>query len=289
MSIINGAFTLSLENPGPLTGHYPSDKINGIYNLCRQLVATNTLDVLLDQIVRQTVEILHLRFCRIMTLELDGSFLCQAAYAVDGVDQHSIRGRRALPQARMLYQQVVLSEAPVMIGQGSNLSSDLRFALRLSYTDSLYLIPLRVNQEAVGVLALGEEFHPLPDTVLKEKIRLAVLIADQAASAVNRAHLSYRLEESHQQTVMALAKVMESRDEYVGGHCRKVTSLAVGLAKKLGCSNAEVQTICWAAMLHDIGKVGIRDDILNKNGSLTGDEWSLMRRHPESGAEIVRM
>jgi putative nucleotidyltransferase with HDIG domain len=193
-----------------------------------------------------------------------------------------------MSQAKSMYQHVVISEAPVMIEKGSSLSAEMRFALRLNYNDSLYLIPLRVNQETVGVLELGEEYHLLPETVVKEKLRLAVLVADQAASAIYRARLSYQLEESQLQTVLALAKLVDSRDAYVGGHSRKVTDLAVRVARKLDCSPAEVQTIRWAAMLHDIGKVGIRDEILNKNGSLTRDEWSEVRRHPENGAEIVR-
>lgn len=288
MNFVNGAFTLSLENNAPLVGPQPVEKIYGIYNLSRQLVSTNTLEVLLDSIVRQTVEILHVRFSRIMTMEPDASFICQAAYSVEGTGQARYRGRRAMSQAKTMYQQVVISEAPVMIEKGSSLPVEMRFALALNYTDSLYLIPLRVNQETVGVLVLGEEYHPMPETVIKEKIRLAVLIADQAASAIYRARLSYQLEESQLQTVMTLAKLIESRDAYVGSHCRKVTDLAVRLARKLDCSAPEVQSIRWAAMLHDIGKVGIRDEILNKKGSLSRDEWSAMRCHPETGAEIVR-
>jgi putative nucleotidyltransferase with HDIG domain len=289
MSVTNSTYNLSFENNAPLTGHYPSEKINGIYDFCRQLVATNTLDVLLDSIVRQAVEILHVRFCRILTLEPDGTFVCQAAHSADAADQANVRGRQALSQARALYQHVVLSEAPVMIGQGNNLSAELRIALRLGHNDNLYLIPLRVDTDIIGLLALGEEYQPVPETLLKEKIRMAVMIADQAASAVHRSRLSYRLEESQLQTVMALAKVMESRDAYVGRHSRKVTALAVRIAKQLECPPGELQAIRWAAILHDIGKVGIKDDILHKNGPLTKEEWRIMRRHPESGAEIVRM
>jgi len=91
------------------------------------------------------------------------------------------------------------------------------------------------------------------------------------------------------QTVLALAKVMESRDPDTGNHSRKVTAIALRLARKLNCSTAEEQAIRWAAMLHDIGKVGIRDDILKKKGTLEKNEWELMRRHPEIGADIVRM
>jgi putative nucleotidyltransferase with HDIG domain len=289
MSKMNSAIPISPENNYSQTGIFPAEKINGIYDLCRQLVSTNMLDVLLDSIVRKTVEILRVKFCRILILEPDGHFHCQASCSPDAFDASQLKWRRALPQAQAFYQRVVLGEAPVFIGQGNQLSGELRFALRLSYTDSLCLIPMRVNQEAVGILALGEEHRSAAESVLKEKIHLAVLIANQAASAVYRARLSCRLEESQLQTVLALAKVMESRDSYIGGHSRKVTAMAVRLAQKFNCTPAEVQAIRWGALLHDIGKVGIRDGILRKTGSLNKKEWQQMRRHPESGAEIVRM
>jgi putative nucleotidyltransferase with HDIG domain len=288
-SKMNSALPITPENNFPQTGIFPVEKINGIYDLCRQLVSTNMLDVLLDSIVRKTVEIIHVKFCRILILEPDGNFHCQASCSPETFDVSHLRWRRALPQAQAFYQRVVLGEAPVFISHGSQLSSEIRFALQLGYTDSLCLIPMRVNQEAVGILALGEDHRSSGESVLKEKMHLAVLIANQAASAVYRARLSCRLEESQLQTVLALAKVMESRDAYIGGHSRKVTEMAVRLAKKMNCSPAEIQTIRWAALLHDIGKVGIRDGILRKTGSLNKKEWQQMRRHPESGAEIVRM
>lgn len=287
--MLNGVIPLPLETSNPLTGHLPTEKINGIYDLCRQLVSTNTLDVLLNSIVQMAVDIMHVKFCRILILEPDGNFLCQATSPVDTYEITYGKWRRALPQAQTFFQRVVLNEAPVFVGQGSRLSVDLRLALHLSYADNLYLIPMRVNQEAVGILALGEDRRQAVEPALKEKIRLAMLIADQAAGAVYRARLSYRLEESQLQTVLALAKVMESRDTYIGGHCQRVTEVAVQLANKFNCPAAEIQSIRWAALLHDIGKVGIQDNILNKKGSLNEDEWEVVRSHPEKGAEIVRM
>lgn len=286
---MNSSMPLSLENNSPLTGNFSLEKIHGIYDLCRQLVATNSLHVLLDSIVRKAVDILHVKSCRILILEPDGSFFCQAASGSDGFDLQQNRWSRAHPLAQAFFQHVLLSNTPAFISHSGQVAPDVRYALRVDFSDSLYLLPMRVNQEAVGILALSEEHRSLPEAVLKEKIHLAVLVADQAAGAVYRARLSYRLEESQLQTVLAMAKLMEARDEYIGRHCRKVTDMAVRLANQMGCSTAESQTIRWAALLHDIGKVGIPDGILRKTGSLNKHEWKAMHRHPEAGADIVRM
>jgi putative nucleotidyltransferase with HDIG domain len=284
----NSAFYSFNSNP-ILTGYFPVERINGISDLCRELVSTNTLEVLLNSIVRQSVEILHVRFSRILTLEPDGSFICQANYSSDSLDFPYRRKSYSNPLVQSICLNATLQETPLILESSGGLSDDLRQAMRIGIRDNLYLLPLRVNQEALGVLVLGEENQPGTEKTLNEKLHLAAMIADQAASAIYRARLSYRLEESQLQTVLALAKVMESRDPDTGNHSRKVTAIAVRLARKLNCSTAEEQAIRWAAMLHDIGKVGIRDDILKKKGTLEKNEWELMRRHPEIGADIVRM
>jgi putative nucleotidyltransferase with HDIG domain len=287
--MVNGAIQISLESITPLAGHFSPEKVNAFYALCRQLVSTNTLDVLLDNIVAQTVDILHVKFSRILTIDAEGSFIWQASHSSGRLNGFDKRGRRENQQAQVFYQHVLLSGEPVYIARGSCLARDLRQSLNLKQTESLVLIPLHVNQESIGILIFGEESRFSLETLFSEKIRLAVLIADQAAAAIYRARLSDRLEESQLQTVMALSKAIEARDAYVAAHSRKVTVLAVRLARRLGLSAAEERSIRWAAMLHDIGKVGIPDTILSKKGPLDREEWGVIRQHPESGAEIVRM
>lgn len=254
----------------------------------RDLVSTNTLEVLLARIVRQSVDIFHGHYCRIMILEPDGSFTCQASYSTDSFDAPRHRKIKITPIVQALFQNVILQDAPLVIEPASPIPQDLRAELRMGANETLFLAPLRVDQESLGVFVLGEMHSPAEEDNLNDKLRFIRLIADQSASAIYRARLSNRLVESQLQTVLALAKVLESRDPDTGIHCRKVTAVAVRLARKLNCSPYDEQAIRWAAMLHDIGKVGIRDDILRKKGSLENEEWELMRRHPEIGAEIVR-
>jgi HD-GYP domain-containing protein (c-di-GMP phosphodiesterase class II) len=87
--------------------------------------------------------------------------------------------------------------------------------------------------------------------------------------------------------ITALSNAVEARDSHTGGHGHRLVELALALARELGCSEQECEDICWAAVLHDIGKIGVPDGILSKPGSLTEEEWELMRRHPELGYQIL--
>lgn len=88
-------------------------------------------------------------------------------------------------------------------------------------------------------------------------------------------------------TISTLALAMESRDPYTYGHSSHVADVAVRIARKLGLSKAEQDNIKTAGMLHDIGKFGVREDILRKSGPLTKEEYDHIKQHPLIGASIL--
>jgi HD-GYP domain-containing protein (c-di-GMP phosphodiesterase class II) len=73
---------------------------------------------------------------------------------------------------------------------------------------------------------------------------------------------------------------MEAKDLYTGGHTERVAAVAVGLARRLGFRDEELEAIEIGALLHDIGKIGIPEHVLRKPGKLNEDEWTLIKRHP---------
>jgi diguanylate cyclase (GGDEF)-like protein/putative nucleotidyltransferase with HDIG domain len=87
--------------------------------------------------------------------------------------------------------------------------------------------------------------------------------------------------------VYALVSTVEARDHYTYGHSRKVNTYAVALAESIGLSPDEVSKVSTAALLHDIGKIGVPDKILNKKGKLSGEDWEAIKSHPRLGANIV--
>jgi HD-GYP domain-containing protein (c-di-GMP phosphodiesterase class II) len=88
--------------------------------------------------------------------------------------------------------------------------------------------------------------------------------------------------------IECLIAAVEARDSHTSGHSTRVADLTLAIAQRLGIEGSELETIHMAAHMHDIGKIGLPDDILSKPGRLTQEEWALVRRHPEIGCEILQ-
>ena len=93
---------------------------------------------------------------------------------------------------------------------------------------------------------------------------------------------------AHQDAIAGLAEALLERDRYTGEHSESVVELAASVARGLGLDNAEIDKVRQAALLHDIGKVAIPDEILHKDGPLNEEQWEVMRQHPAIGERILR-
>jgi PAS domain S-box-containing protein/putative nucleotidyltransferase with HDIG domain len=97
-----------------------------------------------------------------------------------------------------------------------------------------------------------------------------------------------KLRRSLESTVSALASALEMRDPYTAGHQKRVTELACAIAEEMGLSQEQIEAIRMAGLIHDIGKINIPAEILNKPGSLNEIEYSLFKNHPQIGHDIVK-
>jgi putative nucleotidyltransferase with HDIG domain len=120
----------------------------------------------------------------------------------------------------------------------------------------------------------------------------AVLRLEEAGEVIGRQNVS--LEEAHRAVIErstaaleALSATVDARDTYTAGHSRRVAASATVIARELGLSDAELDLVGQAALLHDIGKIGVPDAVLLKDGPLSTAEWVVMRTHPEEGARII--
>jgi hypothetical protein len=114
------------------------------------------------------------------------------------------------------------------------------------------------------------------------------LVAFVSWALVSRLRRSERATRAaHEETLTALASSLELRERYTAGHSRRVRDYALLLASRLGLPDAARATTARGALLHDIGKIGLDDAILLKEGALTGEERLAMQHHPEMGAALI--
>ncbi|OXT08764.1 diguanylate cyclase [Thermoanaerobacterium thermosaccharolyticum] len=100
--------------------------------------------------------------------------------------------------------------------------------------------------------------------------------------------LNMDLKQSYYDTINALTKALEAKDRYTLGHSKSVEKLAVYLCREAGFSEAHTEMVRIAALLHDVGKIGIVENILNKPGKLSKEEYDYIKQHPVSGFEILK-
>jgi putative nucleotidyltransferase with HDIG domain len=117
---------------------------------------------------------------------------------------------------------------------------------------------------------------------------VGTLVRHREAALVAKAHSADELEKTSATTLIALTRALDARDKDTEGHSERVTALAVEIGQEMGLLEADLDSLRLAALLHDIGKIGIPDAILNKPGPLDEQEWVLMRKHPQIGFDILK-
>jgi putative nucleotidyltransferase with HDIG domain len=156
---------------------------------------------------------------------------------------------------------------------------------------SYFAAPLITQGKVNGVL---EIFHRAPLDPDQEWLGFLEALAGQAAIAIGNTTLlddlqrsNHELSAAYQSTIEGWSRALDLRDKETEGHTQRVTELSLELARVFGFSDAELVHIQRGALLHDIGKMGVPDRILLKEGKLTDDEWELMRQHPGFAYEML--
>jgi putative nucleotidyltransferase with HDIG domain len=150
----------------------------------------------------------------------------------------------------------------------------------------LVALVLRSGDHPIGVLQLSRAADQ-PGFDERERTLLTIC-ASQIAASLDNSRLYRQQKQQYLQTILAFAAVIDARDPYTRGHSEAVMHYAVQLAEGLGLDQAQIELIRYGALLHDIGKIGVRDQILQKPGRLTDEEMEDMKAHPRIGANILR-
>ncbi|MFQ5560636.1 MAG: HD-GYP domain-containing protein, partial [Nitrospinota bacterium] len=152
-------------------------------------------------------------------------------------------------------------------------------------------VPLIAKGEVQGVLEIFHRRSLYPD---REWLSFLDSLATHAAIAIDNATLFSNLQQSNTELTIAYdtsiegwAKALDLRDRETEGHSRRVTAMTLDMAEEIGIDDTDMVHIRRGALLHDIGKMGIPDNILLKPGPLTEEEWKIMKCHPQYAYELL--
>jgi len=151
---------------------------------------------------------------------------------------------------------------------------------------SVIVHPLMARGKVIGILVLIRTKARMSPFTTGQLHSLSI-IASKAASAIENSRLYEELKESYLQTLTALANAVEARDIYTRGHTERVCYMAEFLGGQLKWSDEKLWEVKMGGILHDIGKIGVPDAILNKAQTLTDQEFEIMKQHPICGAKIL--
>ncbi|MDN5279778.1 MAG: hypothetical protein PWR01_3743 [Clostridiales bacterium] len=146
-------------------------------------------------------------------------------------------------------------------------------------------LPLKPRDKFLGVIQVANKkgnasYRP-------EDLDLLKILGSQIAFVIQNADLFHNLQRAYIDTLSALTSAIDAKDSYTRGHSERVTDLSIKLAKEVGVDRADIEKIKLGGLLHDIGKIGIPEGILNKPGRLNDEEFKVIKSHPELGVRIM--
>ncbi len=150
---------------------------------------------------------------------------------------------------------------------------------------SLMLVPLNIRKSVFGILVVSVLDGDVRFT--EKDLYYVSFMTNKAAYAIENIALYENIYENLTKFCYSFVRAIEARDPYTKEHSNRVTRIAIALCKAMGGTREEQEILNVAGQLHDIGKIGIRDDILLKPGRLTEEEFRIIKEHPVIGANIV--
>ncbi|RMH55685.1 MAG: HD domain-containing protein [Candidatus Hydrogenedentota bacterium] len=259
---------------------------NRLNEVSTLLEVSNVLGTSTD--LDETLGLIVEKACGVMRAD-KGSLLM-----LDG-DVLTARCTRGIPAGKIIQFRIGEGIAGMVAKTGhsrivENIREEDAFVVRrgedVGRDETLLAVPLKIKERIIGVLNVERDVKF--GVFTREDESLLKGLAGSAAQAIEKAKHFEELRELNRQTLEAFAQAVDTKDAYTHGHSRRVSRLSMALARKLRLSPKEVEVIERAALLHDIGKIGITNAILFKPGKLTPEEYETMKGHVIFGENILK-
>lgn len=258
-------------------------ELQDIFKVNRSIISTVDLEKVSSLITRLTCELMHTDICILRLFDEDKkNLLVSATYSIGN-------GLTKRLEIVRLGEGVCSISAKMMKPLTIyNIDKDPRVKYRELMKKeglrSFLALPIIFKDKVLGVISTGSKKTM---RFCEEEIEVLNIFASQAAIAIQESKHYDDIHINYFNTIHALILTIEARDPYTRGHTERVTKYAIEIARALKMHRAELEVLRYAAEMHDVGKIGISDSILNKPGKLDPEERAMVELHPVKGVEIL--
>jgi len=265
-----------------------------LYKISEAISQSLSMEHILELITQTTVDEMQADAVSLLLENHEGSETYSERYRCSRLEQEIFIGELNLEEIAVFSSQ----DVPLLV-HGVKAHRFFTIPPRSPRIVSFCSIPFKVRDKVVGMLnaysfSRGNKFT-------EGQRKMLSIVCARAAVSIENAQLyenllssnrdleaaNQSLEENLRQTIVGLAQALEENDQYTRGHSERVAHYSRSIAEGLGMPMHEVDTVVQAALMHDIGKIGIRYEKLNKKGALTPEETAMFRNHPEKGRRIL--
>lgn len=267
-------------------------EITELFNISEKITVMRNETALLDFVLRAAIERVGADRGSLMLTTPDGRALAVAASI--GLPEEAtktivemgsgISGMVAKSAQPLLVEDICRNPDIAQISRQLANESFVSVPLEQKWPSGLDA-PLDGEPRVLGVLNVTEKKGG--GRFSEGDLKILSIVANHAAAALENARLIKGVEDAHLSTLQSIALLLEAKDAYTHGHSQRVRNYSVWAARRLGMSDSDIEVLRLGAALHDVGKVGVKDGILNKRGEPTAEEWETIRRHPLVGYEVL--
>src|ERR1051325_5352083 len=271
-------------------------QLTALMNVGQMINSSLGLKRVLEEVMDSLIALMHAERGFLMLRDPNGQLSVRIGRGLD----HINLDEEAFKVSNTVVRKVADSGTPVLT---TNAQADPRFDAQMSVMAyqlrSILCAPLKLKNDLIGVLYVDNRAH---SGIFQESdLVLISAFADQAAVAIENARLFENLKETNFQleaanielgiayeaTLRGWVRALDYRDKETEGHTQRVTVLTQRLAQQMGIDRDMLEHITRGALLHDIGKMAISDEILRKKGPLTPEERAIMEKHPVFAYEML--
>jgi len=258
-------------------------RLSTLYKVGLAINSTMEIHKLFSLVVQTTMETLHAQIGYIIIHNAEHRTL--KVTTLFGHESTVPEGAEIPMKPSSVSSWVIANRKPLLIADINKAPEFDRFSALGFERKTLICAPLMLKDEIIGTITVVNKIDS--SVYNNDELDLLTTIAGQASIAIKNAKLYEDQQKTYMNTIHALVSAVEASDSYTRGHSERVTYLSLELAKKLELPHERLQVIERAAILHDIGKIGVDLSLLNKEGKLSPKDVHNLQQHPIIGMKIL--